>query len=139
MKHFPFPLYFNTPTWCLTDGDCADALWGMLIKCAAKIQMEGYNSPPPKKKSQFKNHCCHLIFPKESGLCAPDKAGEKFCFFRKEHRSIICTTLQCAVFVHQEPVQAWLISSKCSTQHNVLHPLCSSPILWTLPTNQQVS
>lgn len=42
MKHFPFPLYLNTPTWCLTDGDCADALLGVPIKYTAKIQMEGY-------------------------------------------------------------------------------------------------
>lgn len=81
MKHFPFPLYLNTPTWCLTDGDCADALLGVPIKYTAKIQMEGYFFFFLSCK--FNNHCCHLTFPKEFALCSPDKAGERK---KKEHK-----------------------------------------------------
>lgn len=79
MKHFPFPLYLNTPTWCLTDGDCADALLGVPIKYTAKIQMEGWKDTFFffGGGCKFNNCCCHLTFPKEFALCSPDKAGEK--------------------------------------------------------------
>lgn len=77
MKHFPFPLYLNTSTGCLTDGDCTDALLGVPIKYTAKVQMEGYFFFFFFLSCKFNNRCCHLTFPKEFALCSPDKAGQK--------------------------------------------------------------
>lgn len=139
MRHFPFPLYLNTQTWCLTDGDCADALLGVPIKYTTQIQTEGY-FPPPRfffffgvvnsiiiAVTSFSQRNLPFVLRIKLGRRRKRRekkeSESKGNIWEKTHRSV--QALQQTAFVCQEPVQTGLLGSNSST-HTVF---CISYVL----------
>lgn len=146
MKHFPFPLYLNTPTWRLTDGDCADALLGVPIKYKWRDTFFFFfavvNSIIIAVTSLSQRN---LPFVLRIKLGRRRKRGKKKrkrvkgTFRKNPTDARSAQAWQRAAVVRQEPVQAWLLSSNSGARPSILRVSEPSPILQPFLTSKQVS